>query len=316
MGKRRFGRVRRLPSGRYQARYPGPDGLDRSAPETFATKSEADIWLVTIEAEILADDWINPDDGKALFGKYAEEWINERPDLRPKTIELYRYLLRRHLSPAFGTRAMAEIKEPHVRRWRKKLLDDGVSVVTAAKAYRLLKAIFATAADDGMIRRNPCRIKGAGQEKSAERPVLTVAQVFALAEAIDPRYRALVLMGAFTSLRWGELCALRRADIDLDARTIRVERTLIELERGGLSFGPPKSDAGMRTVVFPDLISSVIRWHLSCFTADGDDHLIFTGPNGAPLRRGNFRRRVWLKALKAADLPSIHFHDLRHTGTT
>ena len=89
--------------------------------------------LVTIEAEILADDWINPDDGKAPFGKYAEEWINERPDLRPKTIELYRYLLRRHLSPGFGTRAMAEIKEPHVRRWRKKLLDDGVSVVTAAR---------------------------------------------------------------------------------------------------------------------------------------------------------------------------------------
>ena len=92
------------------------------------------------------------------------------------------------------------------------------------------------------------------------------------------------------------------------------ERTLIELERGGLSFGPLKSDAGMRTVVFPDLISSVIRWHLSCFTADGDGHLIFTGPNRAPLRRGNFRRRVWLKALKAADLPSIQFHDLRHTG--
>ena len=314
MGKRRFGRVRKLPSGRYQARYRGPDEIDRPAPETFATKGEAETWLVMTEAEILADEWINPDDGKVPFGKYAEEWIDERADLRPKTVELYRYLLRRHLSPTFGTRAVAEIKEAHVRRWRKKLLDDGVSAVTAAKAYRFLKAIFATATDDGMIRRNPCRIKGAGQEKSAERPVLTVAQVFALSEEIDPRYRALVLLGALTSLRWGELCALRRADIDLDARTVRVERTLTELQGGGLTFGPPKSEAGTRTVAFPDLISPVMRWHLSCSTQDGEDHLIFVGPNGAPLRRGNFRRRVWLKALNAAGLPSIHFHDLRHTG--
>ena len=181
-------------------------------------------------------------------------------------------------------------------------------------AYRLLKSIFATAADDGLIRRDPCRIKGAGQEKSAERPILTVPQVFALSEAIEPRYRALVLLGALTSLRWGELCALRRADIDLGARTVRVARSLTELQGGGLTFGPPKSEAGTRTVGFPDLISPVLRWHLACFTQDGEDHLIFTGPNGAPLRRGNFRRRVWLKALAVADLPRIHFHDLRHTG--
>jgi site-specific recombinase XerD len=105
-----------------------------------------------------------------------------------QTVELYRYLLRRHLVPAFGTKAMADIKEPHVRRWRKTLLEAGVSAVTVAKAYRLLKAVFATAVDDGMIRRNPCRIKGAGQEKSAERPILTVPQVFTLAKAIGPRY--------------------------------------------------------------------------------------------------------------------------------
>jgi integrase len=314
MGKRRFGRVRVLPSGRYQVRYPGPDGIDRPAPQTFATKTDAEIWLVKTEAEILGDQWINPDDGKVPFGKYAAAWIDERPGLRPATIELYRYLLGRHLNPVFETRAIAEIREPQVRQWRKRLLDDGVSAVTVAKAYRLLKAIMATAADDGFIRRNPCRIKGAGQEKSAERPILTVPQVFALAEAIDPRYRALVLLGALSSLRWGELCALRRADIDLDARTIQVGRSLTELPGGGFAFGLPKSEAGKRTVSFPDLVTPVLRWHLSCFTGDGDDHIVFTGPNGALLRRGNFRRRVWLKALSAAGLPSVHFHDLRHTG--
>ena len=71
--------------------------------------------------------------------------IEERPGLRPKTIELYRYLLRYHLDPPFSTRALADIKEPQVRRWRKNLLDAQVSAVTVAKAYRLLKAIFNTA---------------------------------------------------------------------------------------------------------------------------------------------------------------------------
>jgi integrase len=316
MTKRRFGRVRKLPSGRYQARYPGPDGIDHPAPETFATKTEADTWLVMTEADILDDDWINPDAGKILFGHYARDWINERPDLRPKTVELYGYLLRCHLSPTFGGRAIAEIKEPHVRRWRKKLLDDGVSAVTTAKAYRLLKAILATAVDDNAIKRNPCRIKGAGQEDSAERPVLTVTQVYAVAQAAGQRYQALILLAMFTSLRWGELAGLRRCDLDLDAKTVRVVRQLTEVRGRGIEFGPPKSKAGRRTVPIPPLIIPVIRWHLSCFAQDGDEGLVFTSPRGYPLRNSQFRQRIWLPALKAAGLTGIHFHDLRHTGNT
>ena len=98
---------------------------------------------------------IDPDAGRVLFGNYAADWIEERPGLRPKTTGLYRYLLRRHLSPTFDARPLAEIREPHVRRWRKNLLDADVSAVTVAKAYRLLKAILNTAVDDGPIRRNP-----------------------------------------------------------------------------------------------------------------------------------------------------------------
>jgi integrase len=185
-----------------------------------------------------------------------------------------------------------------------------------AKAYRLLKTILATAADDGVIRRNPCRIKGAGAESAAERTVLSVPQVFALAEAVEPRYRALVLLATFTSLRWGELCALRRSDIDMAARTVRVERSLTELQGGGLTFGPPKTEAGRRTVGFPELVSPVLGWHLSRFAQAKDEGLVFTGAAGAPLRRGNFRQRVWVPALRSAGLPEVHFHDLRHTGNT
>jgi integrase len=210
---------------------------------------------------------------------------------------------------------VADIREPLVRRWRKGRLDAGVSAVTVAKAYRLLKAIMNTAADDGLIRRNPCRIKGASAERSPERPVLTVEQVFALAEAIDPRYKALVLLAVFGSMRWGELAALRRCDVDLDAGTIRVVRQLTELSGGRFAPGPPKSDAGKRVIILPAAIMPVIRQHMSWLVKPDDEALVFTSPAGSPLRR-NFRQRVWLPALRAAELPVIHFHDLRHTGNT
>jgi integrase len=310
--RRRFGAIRRLPSGRYQARYPGPDGVVRPAGDTFETKTDAEVWLTRKEAEILEDDWIDPDAGEVLLCDYGATWIDERPGLRPKTVTLYRYLLRSHIAPHFPAMTIARLKLAAVRRWHKKLLDNGVSPVTAAKAYRLLRAIMNTAVDDGLIRRNPCRIKGAGTEDSPERSVLTVSQVYALADAIGPHYRALILLATFASLRWAELAALTPHDIDLDTCTVRVARQINYPPGGGHSFGPPKSRAGRRVVSFPDLIAPDLGKHLDGL--DTSAVLLFTSPDGKPLRHSNFYRRVWMPALVATSLAGTHFHDLRHTG--
>ncbi|MGN6171525.1 MAG: tyrosine-type recombinase/integrase [Streptosporangiaceae bacterium] len=239
-------------------------------------------------------------------------WISERPGLRPKTLQLYRYLLRRHVLPGFAGQTVAGISEADVRHWRADLLATGVSPVTTAKAYRLLKSIMATGADDGLIRRNPCRLKGASAEKSPERPVLTVAEVYALAEAVGPRYRALVLLACFCGLRWGELAALRRCDID--TAIIRVTRQLTETPGQPLHFGPPKSDAGRRVVVIPPLILPDVQAHLADIAACAPEVVVFTSPAGKLLRHPNFRRGVWLPALAATGLTGVHFHDLRHAG--
>jgi integrase len=195
------------------------------------------------------------------------------------------------------------------------MLDSGPGASTVAKAYRLLRAIMNTAVEDELTRRNPCRIKGAGAERPKERPVLTIPQVFALAEAMPPRFRALVLLGTFASLRWGELAALRRDCVDLDTRTVRVEAAVVELRDGSLVTGRPKTDAGARRVVFPAEIVDDLRWHLQRFAEQKPDGLVFVGELGAPLRRSNFSR-VWKKALSAAAIEGLHFHDLRHTGNS
>ena len=312
--RRRFSAVRQLPSGQWQARYRGPDGLMYLAEKTFPTKTAAEVWLTRKEAEILDGDWINPEAARSCSLTSAPPGSRNGPAFAPKTITLYRYMLRGHIAPYFAAKTVGEIKEGQVRRWRRKLLDSGKSEVTTAKAYRLLKAILNTAVDDGIIRRNPCRVKGASVEKSPERPVLTVPEVFLLAEAIDQRYAALILLAAFGSLRWGELEALRRKDIDQAVTVVRVERQLTEIPGGGFQFGSPKSDAGQRLVPIPGLIRASIRAQLDRNPNQTGDALVFTSPAGLPLRHTNFRRRFWLPALTAAGLSPIRFHDLRHTG--
>lgn len=314
-GKRRqFGRVRKLPSGRYQARYVGPDGLLRPAPETFRTKRDADAWLADKQTEMRRGDWHDPDAGKVPFGEYAAAWVEER-QLTATTRQLYRSLLRHHLEPVFGAVGVAEISPPFVRRWRADKLAAGTGPTTVAKAYALLRAILGTAVADQMIRRNPCTIKGASTVHTPERPTATVQEVYDLADAIQPRYRALVLMAGFLGLRWGELIGLHRRDVDLDAGAVRVRRAVAELNNGAREVKAPKSAAGKRTVSIPAAIVPDIRDHLERYAEPGADGRVFVGAKGATPRRNHFNR-LWRKACEEAGIKGLHFHDLRHTGNT
>src|ERR1039457_1644304 len=182
-GHRRFGNVRKRESGRYQIRYPGPDGRMRTGPETYERKSDADKALVLIEAQMASGEWSDPDRGKVKLADYAATWIAQRPRLRPRTVDLYRWLLGKHITPYLGGVPVGKLSTAMIREWRATLLGNGVSVSMAAKAYRLLRAVLMTAVEeDKILLRNPCRIRGAGDEDAPERPVLTVAQAFALAE--------------------------------------------------------------------------------------------------------------------------------------
>jgi integrase len=193
-----------------------------------------------------------------------------------------------------------------------------VSTTMAAKAYRLLRAVLMTAVhEDELIRKNPCRIPGADQEKTPERPVLTMAQVFRLAEQVSVRYRALILVTTFGCLRWGEVSALQRQDIDVDAGVIRIRQAFTELRGVGLVLGPPKSRAGRRAVSVPAAILPVLRAHLAAYVGKEAEALVFTGPTGAAIRRGNLNKLTgWSAAVAAIGVPGLHFHDLRHTGNT
>ena len=148
--------------------------------------------------------------------------------------------------------------------------------------------------------------------------MLTVRQVLDLADRMpEPRFRVMVLLAAFASLRWGEVSALRRCDIDVAAGTVSVRRQHVELDTGELIATSPKSAAGVRTVAIPDAILGTVREYLESCDGQSPDALVFTGGRGGVLRRSNFRRAVgWSTAVAAVGAPGLHVHDLRHTGNT
>jgi len=311
--RRRFGAIRKLPSGRFQARYLGPDGLERTGRETFTSKTDADAWLSEVETDMRRGEWRDPLAGAVNFTLYAEAWITERT-LGATTQELYRRLLRLHLAPVFGAWDLDEISAPRVRAWRSDLLATG-KTTTTAKAYRLLKAILGTAVDDELLRRNPCRIKGAGKEKAEERGIATIEQVLHLAHLIGPRWQLMVFMAAFMGLRPEELAELRRKDFDRASSIIWIRRAAPELCTGKRVVGDPKSRAGKRPVVVPAEILPDLEHHLSLYASPDADGLLFLGERGAPFRRSTFGRK-WAKARTKAGMPDFRFYDLRHTGNT
>ena len=233
--------------------------------------------------------------------------------LAPKTLELYRVLLRAHIEPTFSSRQLGAITPGAVRRWHAKVSSDS-SAMSAAKSYRLLRAILATAVADGLIQANPCRVRGAGMERSVERPIVGPELVLELADAIGARWNVLVLLAGFGGLRLGELLALRRRHVDLAAGTVTVEEQMVSLDGGRRLLTEPKTEAGRRVVALPHLVLDSLAEHLDGIGEDPDS-LLFPAAGGGLLPTTTFYKH-WRRARHQVGHDELHLHDLRHAAGT
>jgi len=247
---------------------------------------------------------------------YSKQWLAQKPNLRPRSKEQYEINLRLHINPTLGEIELSKLSPSRIRTWHANLLvAEKPGTPTVAKCYRLLHAILATAVEDELIPKNPCILRGASTDRPAERPVATVEQVYALADAITPSLRVMVLIATFTGLRFGELRALKRCRVDLKAKTVKVVEQYQELSDGTLVLGPPKTDAGIRTVAIPDALLPELKAQLANWSGPGPNGLVFCGTQHQPLHRKTFYRN-WNDAVVSVKLGNFHFHDLRHTGNT
>lgn len=301
---------------RYEVRIRGGDGKERS--RTFRTKKEAERYERSQHSAMEQGLWVDPRGGKVTLEAWAAEWERTVVHLRASTRRIYSANLRNHILPELGPIELGKLTPSMLRAWLSGLTTKTsghgkpLASGSVAQAYRTLNRVLAAAVDDELLGRNPLR--GVRPPRVEPEPMrfLTHDEVATLAAVVDPRYRAFVLVAAYTGLRAGELIGLRRKHVDLLRRTVTVVEQVQYIGGGHLTL-PPKSAAGRRSVAVPAVVADGLSGHLGCFAEPGPNGLVFPAPDGGFLRLENFRKRVWLPAVTKAGLSPLRIHDLRHT---
>lgn len=317
--KRSFATIRRLPSGRYQVRYTGPDGVRRPAPTTFAARIDAEAFVVAKRRDIDREVWAADDDERpdpVTFGTYAAGWLANRQvsgrPIKDRTREHYQKLLDDHLLPTFGTRQVAAIRPKDVREWYNDTLADRPTM--RAHAYSLLRTILGSAVNDELVDANPCRIVGAGKSSRVHKiKPASVEELAVLTAEMPERLRLMVTLASWCALRFGEIVELRRSDVDLSDEVIRIRRAAVRVRGGEFSVTTPKSDAGIRDVSIPPHLLPMVEDHLAKYVAASRDSMLFPNSSGGHIQPASLYRH-WYKARAAAGRGDLRWHDLRHSG--
>jgi integrase len=293
----------------WRARYYGPDGRERS--KSFRRKSDAERWLTQQQSAIDQGDWTDPARGRILFGEYALAWLDGRADLKPKTRHQYQSLLTLHVLPTWRTVPLAKVTFDGLSRWVARLSLDGLGPSGIRQSVFVVSAALDHAVRSGRIRSNPAHGLGLPRAIHRDYVILTHGEVGGLADEAGP-WRVLVLLLAYTGLRWGEATALRVCDIDLTRRRIDVRRAFSDVG-GKVVLGTPKSHQS-RTVPVPRFLARELAGAIGGRRADD---LVFTMPGGTVLRLSNWRLATFLAARRAAGVSDrFRIHDLRHTAAS
>lgn len=364
---------------RFDVLYRGPDGRERS--RTFRTRTDARAFESEQRVAMRKGVWTDPRAGRMTLADWATEWQRTIVHLAASSKRIHADNMRLHVLPkvvdaegrvlaeGLGSCELGKLTTAQLTAWiaalsckpkrHRRLRPKGGTVATTVmtplapasvhQAYRTLHLCLEAAVICGRIGRNPLDGVKPPRVVAPTMRFLDAGQTDRLVDAIDPRYRALVLVGAYCGLRIGELAALRWENVDLIARTIRVvEQTDDDAGPGAVK--PPKTAAGRRSVMMPAFVAAALaehgqRTHAETGGAepateptdpDGDagsavpalrlvteddpatapqvwTGRVFTAPDGGPLNVNNFRRRVWLPAVKGACVAPLRIHDLRHT---
>jgi integrase len=313
-GRRPFGAIRRLPSGRWQARYREPSGRMVAAPSTFMSKGDASRWLAIAESDLARGQFFDPRAGRITFGQWADQWL-ARPGKRANSVARDRQALEVWRSN-LGARPLASITPMHVQAAvNARTLD--VAPATVARDFASLRAVLNAAVDADLIARSPARKIALPRVLPPERATLTAEELVHLADELPAHYRCILLVGGVLGLRWGEAVALRVRDVDFLRRTVTVAQVVEEVAGHLTVVAEAKARASLRTMTAPSFLVEALARHLVEHRpgAAGDD-LVFLGPRGGVLRR-RFGERVLRPAVARAGLPaSLTFHGLRHAAIT
>ncbi|MCE0488122.1 tyrosine-type recombinase/integrase [Ornithinimicrobium sediminis] len=293
--------IAKRPSGIWRARY--RDSAGREHSRHFARKTDAQRWLDETTASIVTGAYVAPGAGRVTFREYSEEWRKVQVH-RPGTATVVEGVLTRHVYPVIGDRPLESIRPSDVQAMVKGMT---LAPSTVRVAMRYVSGIFKAAVLDRRIPVSPCQGVRLPKGEARRIEVVSTESVVAMVAAVPEAMRAMLILGAGTGMRQGEIFGLTVDRVDFLRRTVRVDRQIVD---GGV-FGPPKTASSVRTIPLPQTVVDALAAHLQRFPT-GETGLVFTRPSGAPWKRSAFSER-WIKARRAAGVPStLTMHSLRH----
>jgi integrase len=323
MGKPRKG-VRKVVhrSGKvtWQDRWYTPDGVRRS--KNFSTAGEAEAHKDAVEAARRRGEYqtVVPAESKTTFAECAQRVESRRRDRRSSTKSRDDSVLRNLVMPYLGDRLISTITPDDVEAWIDALIEKEYrpgrhyAPDTIRRAKWMVARTFDAAVEHGDLSRSPMpKVVRLPQSVPHEPRFLDFDGIWALADAIDPRYRLMVLLGGFGGLRFEEAAGLTRKHLDLSGPKPRL-RVVKTLKRDG-TLGSPKTAAARRSVTLPRFLLPELANHLRAYPPS-DDGLLFNNPEGGAISYTNWRRRFWLPAVLSTFNEVSGYHALRHSNAS
>jgi integrase len=302
---------------RYTARVRDRRGRIRRV--SGATIAEVKAKRAAFETDVARGEWREA--SRVTFAEYAADWLDTYTGrtgrgIRPETVADYRRTIEREAVPFFGRMPLAQVEPRDVRRYVAAVKARGVAANTVRLAVAPVRALFATALEDGVVRVNPCTgIRLAGRDANAEdgRTIraLTGDELARLIDEVPERHRLLVRLLSETGLRISEALALRWDDLDLGANRLHVRRRVY---RGTIA--SPKSAYGKRSVPLSADLSRALWAHRKRVQTAQDAEPVFASTRGGMFNSANLANRVLKPAAERAGVPWASWHTLRHTCAT
>lgn len=285
------------------------DAASKEIVKHFPRKVDAQRWLDEVTASVVTGMYVDPRAGSITFKEYAEAWRASQP-YRPSTADVVRVALVNRVYPLIGDVPLSAFTPDTIQSVVKRL-EERYAASTVEVTYSYVSTVFKAAVASRKIMTTPCvNIKLPEKVKKKVVP-LEVKKVFALADAMPDRYRAMVILAAGTGMRQGEVFGLTVDRVKFLERKIIVDRQLRGVDdEGKPMFGPPKTETSDREIPLPQVVADALAAHIKEFPP-GEDGLIFTVPEGTPMRKSSFWT-VWQRATKDAGISGHGFHSLRH----
>ena len=265
---------------------------------------------------------------RMTLGEWMDKWMDEYMifTIKENTIKGYRSQIDHQIKPFIGHKQLASLTTADIQKFYNKIKKEGrvhphpihghvLSDSMVRKIHMMLHEAMEVAVRERYIVRNPTDNTTIPKKTTTEKQVLDDSQLNRFLEAIqgEPYWHDFFYVEVMTGLRRGEICGIKWSDIDFNEGTLCIKRSVSTKEGGGVSIGETKTDAGVRTIIMPPSVATLL-WKKR---SDAINEWVFphyTNPSD-PLHPSSAYKKL-KTLLKRLELPLLRFHDLRHTFAT